>query len=49
MQSFRMLHVSLIVTTKQNPTVDIQKIKERNLNIALKKVIKRQRKRAREE
>ena len=38
-----------MVATKQKPVVDTQKIKRRNLNIPLKKIIKPQRKKAREE
>ena len=45
-----MFYVSLVVTTRQKPIVDTQKVKKkRNLSILLQKIIKSQRKRAREE
>lgn len=44
-----MFQVSLMVLTKQKPTVDSQKIKERNLDIPLWKIINSKRKLARDE
>lgn len=43
------VYVSFMVTTKQEPIVDTQRIKKRNLNIPLWKITKSQGKRAREE
>ena len=44
-----MFQVSLMVLTKQKPMVDSQKIKERNLDISLWKIINSKRKLARDE
>lgn len=43
-----MFYISLVVTTKQNYTIDSQKIKGRESNVSLRKIINSQRKGTRE-
>lgn len=45
---YKTFYVSLVVTTKQKPIVNTQKIMKSYIRITLKKVIKPQKKRARE-
>ena len=50
LSGYKVFYVSLIVTTKQKPIVNTQRIKRKNYNQTTKeKVIKPQRKRARKE
>lgn len=46
---YEMFYINLMVPTKQKPIMDKQKNRQRNLSVLLQKIIKSQRKRAREE
>ena len=46
---YRLFYVSLMVTTKQSPIVDTQKINIKESSVPLQKIIKAQMKRTRED
>ena len=46
---YKMFYINLMVTIKQKPIENTQKIKEKDQSLSLQKVIKSQRKKAREE